>query len=406
MKLRKETQQAKKDAADAKAGKTTQPKPAVAETVVPPAAAVEVTAEGSEEVDDAEDEGDGEDAAAEEPKEPVPPMFWMRDGTRLAGFPRLRQMHVQTAYGSLVIPVSEITRVRFASVQKKEFVEKVRGLVKQLGHEEFDLREQAMEELRQLGAASLDVLKEAQQAGEDEEIRSRLEKLVGEFEEDEEEPEEDEIHTVPIKGDEDEVVTMQFTVKGRVLEESFEVTTRYAQLTFHRDDIISIVFQEPLVSKRTVQVPGTAIAATASKWVDTKVELEKGESYEIAATGTMQLQRYNVPCGPEGTSNAPTRFENFPAGALVGRIGAKGKAFLVGASFKGKAPEKGNLFLAVALRTSNPTGSYEAEIETEEKEEAKAKKKSTAKAAEKKAAARAAAGAVRVPILRAVRKAN
>ena len=369
--------------------------------------AVEDTAEASEddEDEDGEDEEDDEEAEEpEEPKEPVPPMFWLRDGTRLAGFPKLRQVHVETAYGKLTVPVSEITRVRFASVQKKELVKNVHKLIEQLGHEEYDLREQAMEELRQLGVSALELLREAQES-DDEEIKSRVEKLIGEFEEDEEEPDEDEIHTVPIKGDEDEVVTLQFTVKGRVLEKSFEVATLYGNLTFHREDIISIVFQEPLISKRTVEVPGTAIAGQKGKWVDTQVELAKGEPFEITASGTMQLQRYNVPCGPEGTSNAPARFEKFPAGALVGRIGESGKAFLVGADYKGEASDKGKLYLAIAMRSTNGTGKYEVEIETEDKEKKakrtkKAEKKTEEKTAEKTEKA-AAPAAVRKVILKA-----
>ena len=304
-------------------------------------------------------------------KKPLPPMFWMRDGTRLAGYPDLNQLHVKTAYGDLTIPVSEVEHVRFVSLQKKELLEEVDKWIQQLAHEEFDLREQAMEELRQVGTPALDSLRKAVES-EDEEVKSRAQKLLEELEEDAEEPEESELHTIPLKGDEDEVKTRQFTIKGQIQETSFTVKTRYGELTFQREDIISVVFQEPLIIKRKIEVPGASVAGK-NQWVDTKIDVAAGETFEINASGTIVLQRHsNTACGPNGAPNVSKRYEDFAAGALVAKLG-DGKPFAVNAHYNGKAEKKVRIFLAIALKKA-ASGNFEVEIETANENAAAPKK--------------------------------
>ncbi|MBN1441968.1 MAG: hypothetical protein JXA90_04620 [Planctomycetes bacterium] len=310
--------------------------------------------------------GEGEPAIQLPPPAPVPPMFYMRDGTRLAGFPRITEIHVATAYGPLLIPVSEVQRLRFAGGDKETFGTDITSLIEQLGSEEFDVRESSMEEIRKIGSVAVPALKQYRDS-EDEEIKSRVEKLIEELEEEEEEPEEEDVPYTPLKGEEDEVVTLQFTAMGRIQETEFQVTTRYGDLTFSREDIIGIVFQEPLVTKQTFQVSGQHQAGD-NKWLDTGAEIAKGESFKLAAEGTITIQNYgNVACGPEGTSNVPTRFQSFPGGALVARIGEKGKPFLVGSEHESKAEEKGKLFLALALNGCSVSGNLEVVLETESK---------------------------------------
>ena len=155
-------------------------------------------------------------------REPLPPMFHMRDGTRLAGFPETARLRVETAYGSLVVPIGEVVRVRFAAALDNDLGARIEKLVEQLGNEEFDLREQASEELVEIGVAALPALRKGLES-DDEEVKSRAEKLVAQLEEEIDEPEEEELHLTPLEGDEDEVETLQFTIKGQVEEASFQV---------------------------------------------------------------------------------------------------------------------------------------------------------------------------------------
>ena len=316
---------------------------------------------GEEASTEAQEDAAGETAPApKKKKEPLPPMFWLRDSTRLAGIPKIATIHVETAYGQLAIPVAEVEMVRFAEGKRQELGGRIVDLITQLGHEEFDLREQAMEEIRKIGAAAVPALQKAKDS-EDEEIKSRVEKLVEELEEEEDDVDEAEVHTVPLKGEEDEIVTRQFTARGRVLEESFTVDTKYGELVFHRKDIVSVVFREPLIRKETFTVQGSMIAGQ-NRWLDTNIDLEKDRPFEVTASGSVQLPNFgNVAATPEGTTNAPSRWENHPAGALVAKVG-DGKAFLVGSEYAGKAPAKGRLFLGLALQSNNGNGSFEVEV--------------------------------------------
>jgi hypothetical protein len=329
------------------------------------APSVRAAAAAAEGVPSAE-QGETKEKPKAKPKkaEPQAPMFHMRDGTRLAGYPEITQLNVETAYGKLVIPVTEVQRLRFATAKDTSQSEKVEALVRQLGSEEYDLREQAMEEIKKTGAAAIEALQKALES-EDEEIRSRAEKLLGEIEEDADPAEDEDGQLAPLLGKEDEVVTQQFTVLGRVLEESFAVKTRYGNLTFRRQDIISVVFSEPLSTGKKFKVPGTSLAG-GSKWFDTEVSIAKGSQFKVAASGSIHLDRFGLQCGPEGTTTGPgPQFESFALGALVGRVGDKGKAFLIGSSYEGKAPETGNLFLAIALRSGTASGEFEVELEVE-----------------------------------------
>jgi hypothetical protein len=312
-------------------------------------------------------EGEAQPAAEAEtkPKEPQPPMFYMRDGTRLAGYPDVLEVNVLTAYGKLLIPISEVQRIRLSTVQRKEVGDRLQKLIEQLGSEEFDLREEAMEEIRKLGAPASEALRAALEST-DEEVKSRAEKLLGEIGEEEEDDGEEDVHLVPLKGEEDEVVTGQFVVMGKVEEASFAVKTRYGRLEFKREDILSVVFIEPLVNRKKFEVPGNTLAGR-NQWVDTKVELKKGQSFVVVAKGMITLENFgDVTCGPEGTTNAPSVMNNFPAGALVAKVGDSGTPFVAGPKLEGTAKEDGTLRLGIALRSGSASGSFEVSVEKKE----------------------------------------
>jgi hypothetical protein len=295
-------------------------------------------------------------------KEPQPPMFRLRDGTRLAGTPDIKVLHIATPYGRLDVPVSELVQIRFAALNDPQLAGRIAEGIAALGSEEFDKREEAMAALRKIGGPALEALKKAL-ASDDEEVKSRAEKLAGEIEEEQSEAEE-ESKLGPIAGDEDEVVTLKFTAMGHVEEEVFQLATKYGSLKLKRSDIVSVTFQEAPTTRTTVQVPGNTLAG-GNKWHDAKLNVAKGESLVISATGTIHLANYGQSTGPEGTTTVGSQFESHPAGALVGKIGDKGKAFLIGPEYRGTANETGPLRLGVALQNGEVTGNYQVEIEVE-----------------------------------------
>ena len=298
-------------------------------------------------------------------KEPSPPMFRMRDGGRVAGTPDVQEVRLATAYGELLVPLKDVVSLRFAGTQDPKLQGRIEELVRQLGSDEFDLREEAMQALREIGQPALESLQKAVEST-DEEVKSRAEKLVGDLE-DEAEDESDESDVLaPIRGPDDEVVTVKFVARGRVAQEIFTVDTPYGTLKLHRDDILSVVFQEGPLTLHSFEIGGEFLAA-AGKWKDTGLKLVKGGRFEVKASGSIQIQNYNISTGPEGTSNINgNQLEKYAAGALVGRIGEKGKAFLLGSDHKGEAEATGNLFLGISLRDGQTNGNYDVKVRVEE----------------------------------------
>ena len=298
---------------------------------------------------------------------PAAPMFHMRDGTRLAGFPARESIKVKTAYGILTVPMRELIKVRFCSSIDSGLSEKIAKLIQQLGHEEFDLRVEADEELSVIGIPALKALEEAQKS-EDEEIKARAEKIAAKLEDNFEEPDKDELHLIPLEGEEDEVETAEFTIKGQIEERSFLAKTRYGSLEFKRADILSIVFQEPLVTRLSFEVPGSTLAEKGS-WFDSQADLGEGEEFRLKASGTITLASLNgTKCGPEGAQaiqrgTPSSTFKKFPTGSLLGKIGKSGKPFLVGRDYEGVVEKKGRLFLGIALKTGVVQGKLKVVLE-------------------------------------------
>jgi hypothetical protein len=304
------------------------------------------------------------DAPPPKKKAPQPPMFRLRDGTRLAGTPDLKLLHLATPYGRLEIPVNEIVQIRFAAFHDPELAARVTASVEALGSEEFDRREEAMAALRKIGAPAAEALKKAL-AADDEEVKTRAEKLLSEIEDDLSEADEEEGKQATLTGEDDEVVTLKFTAMGRVEEEAFNLETRYGTLKLGRKDIVSILFQDAPVSRTTVEVPGATFSA-AGKWHDAKVDVTQGEMLRITATGSLNLQNYGQNTTPDGTRSVNgNQLEEFACGSLVAKVGEKGKAFLVGSDFQGSAPGTGKLFLGISIQNGEVSGSYKVEVELE-----------------------------------------
>ncbi len=299
-------------------------------------------------------------------KTPQPPMYRMRDGTRIAGHADVQTLRVTTAYGSLEVPIADIVQVRFSSPRDAQLGERIRALVEQLGSDEYDLREEASEGLRGIGVAALEILREAARS-EDQEVKTRAEKLVAELEEELEELEEDERpFLVALRGEEDEVVTLKFTAVGRVDLTRFSVSTPYGQLELDRNDILSIVFRPPPFRQHKFRIGGAKAYAGNNKWVDTGLKLTQGSFLKIIAAGSLNLSNYGTNCSPDGAPGLPTTgLDSFPVGALVAKIGSKGKAFLVGSEYEGTANATGKLQLGISFKSGTMRGQFEVEVEVE-----------------------------------------
>jgi hypothetical protein len=126
--------------------------------------------------------------------------------------------------------------------------------------------------------------------------------------------------------------------------------------------LLSFVLSVPLLAQ-SVEFTVTP----SSDWVDTKIDVNAGDSVQITATGQLQYTNAKQASGPAGLPRGYADLmrvllvNDAGRGALVGRIGSSDAArpFLIGEKVDYKAPIAGRLFLAINESTGDQaTGSY------------------------------------------------
>lgn len=124
---------------------------------------------------------------------------------------------------------------------------------------------------------------------------------------------------------------------------------------------------KPIPSNLTLTVDGKD-NSSANAWLDTNIDLEKGQKVKFAASGTVDIgagRRDDA----EGTTDGRFLYTCNPdprCGALIGRIvsnGQEGAAFKIGVSRDYVAQASGRLFLAVSdIDHSNNGGGFQVKI--------------------------------------------
>ncbi len=301
------------------------------------------------------------DAAAKPPA--APPIFFLRDGSKVAGFPKFATLQVETKYGTLRVPQKELVRVRLTPRVGAELQARIRALIQALASDDFDVREDATLALGEVGLPALPQLQRAKESADDE-TKNRAEILVSDLETKRDQGDQqhgDEISSPT--GDRDEVVTRRFTIRGLVKESVFKIGTRYGALELAVGDIVGIDFGFGGKVERTVNVAGSK--TVPKNWVKTKVTVRDRQKLSIRASGSLNVSNYNVTAGPGGTTRySDNTFKNFPQLALIGKVGKKGKEFLIGANYKGKAKGGGALYVGVVpfRRNYKATGNFKVKI--------------------------------------------
>ena len=323
-----------------------------AQVVVRQAARVEA-APATENAGAVEEPGEGREYKAKD----MPPVFHLRDQSRIAGKPKLKSLDVETRYGNLSIPLDQLVRVRFARRLPAELQGKIEKLIKELGDEDFDKREAATAGLKEIGAPALDALRKAAKS-ENDEVKNRADGIIaGLATESSKTPQAADDDPLPqLSGTEDEVTTTRMTVKGRVTMEEIALETQYGDLRVSVSDLSGITFRMsgPSTAKATVSCQNQP----PQNWLETKVDLEKGQKIKIEATGQVTVRNYGIVSGPDGNReySGHATFNNFPMLSLGGKVGKKGEPFLIGNNYTGKVRGQGKLYLGIVTFSPYPTG--------------------------------------------------
>jgi hypothetical protein len=310
---------------------------------------------------------------------PVDPRFirlHLLDGSIIAGELSVESITVKTEFGDLKVPVEKIKSFTPGLDSKPELLAKIDKLFDDLGSDDYQTRESARKEIIAFG---LKIRNELERHGDDgnAERKRHLETINKEFEELEDEVDEfedDNVEKPWIRGD--TVATTDFTIVGRIAQDSFSVTSKYGPLNVNLSDVDLAdrpVGDQPEMRK-SLAVDGSNLVQRDFK--SAGIQIEKGDRISVRADGQLTMSPWgsNTMSTPDGGANYGFYLENdIYGGALVARIGSKGKVFKVGSRSTFTAKQSGVLQFAIAMQDQyanqgyNYPGQYNVRVKVQPK---------------------------------------
>jgi hypothetical protein len=304
-----------------------------------------------------------ETAKAEPPRDPFEMKLHLQDqGTTsvVAGKLSVKEIRVETQYGTLTIPINKIRSFTPGLASNAELDQQIRLLIEQLGSNSFAEREQAHKSLLKLGPAIREELKK--QSGDSNHERSRhIKLLLTELAEIADEAADESGEPLRAMIRDDTVRTMNFSVVGRILPREFQFHSKYGTLTVSLGDIRTAtrdIGDGPENILRVIKVEGTHLAQLRFK--NTRIRLKKGDRVSIRADGEIKMTPWgsSSKSSPDGGSKFGTYRSGIYSGTLVGRVGS-GTIFKIGRSHTFTAKSAGVLELAIGMRSSYARGNYQ-----------------------------------------------
>ena len=303
---------------------------------------------------------------------------------------------VSTRYGKLTVPVTELKRIELGFRYPEGVEAKVSAAVANLGSPVFREREEAEKELLGHKEYAVPALRRAVKSS-DAEVNRRaedlLKRLLAKLPE-------DRTHAK----DDDTVETVHFTIRGRLETTTIKVKTRqFGETALKIDEVKTFraLFAGTGSAELTLDAAKYAVQGWTA-WLDTEVDVSTDAGLQVTASGQIdqwpqEPGRYMS--GPGGTGAAapgapvgmammraqrgggavplgfaggappgfapPGAARFFSSGSVVGKIGADGEPFPIGASFKAaKAAANGRLYLAIAPSNwgNASSGSYKVQV--------------------------------------------
>ena len=305
------------------------------------------------------------------PIEPLPPTavrLHLWDGTVVGGNVTFEQIDVATQFGSLRIPIANIVRFRPGLDSFPAVDVRIKKWVEQLGDRDFATREQAHRELSRMGLQLKSEIKKFDDGGSAErkkhlaEIRQEIEQLL-------DEDSMSDSNSAPLIR-QDTIETADFTIVGKIQQESFTLVTKHGALEVGIADIKmgdrTWLTQAPTLRK-TVEVKGNSFFQTDP--TTSGLRVNRGDRISIRADGKVVWSNWgSISSTPDGITNQG-QWNGINCGKLIARIGKSGKNIEVGRQAEFVATGSGVLYLAVAMQDNyasqkgyNWPGEYQAKV--------------------------------------------
>lgn len=293
-----------------------------------------------------------------------PHQVFTMEGSKPMGKLVLEEVQIQTVYGKLNVPLSEIIRIIPGLKNHGDYLKGVDQLLADLSHSNFKKREQAQDALSSMGPKIKGLLLKRLEKEQDEQVDAELEARIKILLEDVDEIEENDegFSSKGVLIQDDQIVTTSFVIKGTLSLNSFKFNTKYGMMNFSLKDVKNIVLKKkelPTVIYKTVEVLGTDFHKKNIK--NTGIRLKTGNVLTITASGEIELTPWgrDKKSGPEGNASVGNvSGSKFPHGLLVCQIG-NGSYMKVAKKLKYTVKESGQLKLGMVMDSSYTRGNYQ-----------------------------------------------
>jgi hypothetical protein len=276
---------------------------------------------------------------------------------------------VETAFGKLEVPVANIVSFTPGLDSHPEEGKRIGRLIQQLGSNAAAERDAAQRALSDMGKSIQPEL--ARYASdEDAERRNRIQKILAELEETEDDDDLEPMAAKPWLA-QDSLETSLFTVVGKISPQTFELQTQFGPLKVAIGDIRRGERELDLKPEMKKQLAVTGENLIQLSLQTSGVRIGRGDKVQITADGRLTMTPWgnNTFSTPDGSEQFQWYIPNqIPGGALVARIGTTGKLFKIGSKHTFTSTRPGVLYFGIAMSPQfasqdyNYPGRYEVKI--------------------------------------------
>jgi hypothetical protein len=311
------------------------------------------------------------------PVDPEVIRLHLMDGSMISGKLAMKELLVETEFGSLNIPVTSVRSFTPGLGSHPEVGKRIQRLILDLGSSSFDEREAAQQELLRIGLPLRRELERHVNDG-DNERRTRIKNILAELDQMEDDMAEEATEQPEVDREtyieRDTIETVEFTLVGKIVPQSFTITSLYGPLTVKLSDIRKGQRDSARREDERKSFPVDATHIVQRGFLQTTLRVERGDKVLITADGTMNMTPWgnDSVSTPEGASNFGWYLPNqIPGGALIARIGDNGPIFKAGTKHTFTAARSGVLQFAVGMQQdfadNNFPGHYNVKVRVKRK---------------------------------------